>query len=63
MAKKFKIRNTSESRLTASGGRGSKGGWRRIGMVAAMQTKRGTRAFKRRYNESDDGSIEFAARV
>jgi hypothetical protein len=36
MAKKFKIKNISESRLTAAGGRGSKGGWRRIGITAAM---------------------------
>jgi hypothetical protein len=63
MAKKFKIKNISESRLTAAGGRGSKGGWRRIGITAAMQTRRGTRAFKRRYSESDEGSIELAARV
>lgn len=62
-AKKFNRRNTRESRRIASGGRGSNDGWRRIGKSAAMEVRRGTTAFKRRYSASDDGLIEFAARV
>lgn len=63
MAMKFNMRNMIESRRTPSGERGSKDGWRRIGSKATMEVIRGTRAFKRRYISSDDGSIALPARV
>lgn len=62
-AKKFNTMNIRESRRTASGGRGSNDGWQRIGRSAAMEVIRGMTAFKRRYSASDDGLIDFAARV
>lgn len=56
-------RNMRESRRTPSGGRGSKGGWRRIGMIAVKETMSGIRAFKRRYSSGEAGLIALYARV
>ena len=63
MAKKLSIRNISESRFAASGGRGSKGGWRRIGITARTEMRSGMREFRRRYIASEEGFIELAASV
>ena len=63
MAKMFSMRNITEFLRTPSGGRGSTTGWRRIGTSAAKEVRRGTRALRRRYSASDEGSIELAARV
>lgn len=62
-AKKFSMRNIRESRRTASGGRGSKEGWRRIGGRATMEVRRGITAFRRRYSESEEGLMASAARA
>lgn len=47
-ARAFKKRNISCSRRMASAGRESTGGWRRMGISAAREVKRGMNAFKRR---------------
>lgn len=63
MASKFNLRNVNCSCLTASGGRGSAGGWQRMGITAAMDVKRGMIALRRRYNLVDEGFSDFAARL
>lgn len=62
-AMKFKIRKIRESRLTPSGGRGSKEGCRRIGISAAKEVMRGMRALRRRYSSFEDGLIALPARA
>lgn len=62
-AKKLRKRKMRESRRTAWGGRGSREGWRRIGISDTKEVRRGRRAFKRRYRGEEEGSIELAARV
>lgn len=52
-----------ESRRTPSGGRGSRLGWRRIGINAAVEVRRGMTAFKIRNKEVDDESIALTARL
>lgn len=62
-ARKFSSRNISWSRFTASLGRGSSEGCRKIGIRAAMDVKRGINALRRRYISFDDESNAFAARL
>ncbi|PON45720.1 hypothetical protein PanWU01x14_257120, partial [Parasponia andersonii] len=57
------MRKIRESRRTASGGRGSTDGWRRIGISAAMEVRRGMIALRKRYKGLDDGLIALAARA
>lgn len=63
MAMILSMRKMKESRLTPSGGRGSKEGCLRIGIKAAKEVMRGMRAFKRRYRAFEDGLIALSARA